>query len=330
MTHFRTVVSPGSSTIKMGISDKILTIGSCFADAIGSRLHSNKLKVTANPFGVLYNPVSIHKALQYAIFNESPPQHTFIRHQDIFLNYDFHSEISSLEPEKLHAQVKDIIGTVHYFLGQTNWLIITFGTAWVYERNDTGEIVANCHKTPGNAFSKSLLTEPVIIASFDNLYHNLLRINPHLRIILTVSPVRHIKDTLELNSVSKSILRTVCYMLSEKYSTVEYFPAYEIMMDDLRDYRFYKEDMIHPTETAEEYIWEKFATRYFAPELNEFILQWTKIRHALAHRPFHPTSTAHQAFLRDTLKKLENLRRFVDVDEEISTLNRRLDNGIMG
>lgn len=325
MNYFRTVVSPGASMVKMGISDRILTIGSCFANTIGSRLQLNKLKVAPNPFGVLFNPHSIHKALRYAIFNESPPQHSFLQQQDIYLNYDFHSEISSLDAYKLQIQLKEIIGACHYFLSQAQWLILTFGTAWVYERNDTGEIVANCHKVPGQFFSKALLKEPDIIASFESIYADLLKINPHLRIILTVSPVRHTKDTLELNSVSKSILRTACFSLSEKYSVVEYFPAYEMMMDDLRDYRFYKEDMIHPTEAAEDYIWEKFAMRYFTPELNEFIQQWAKVRHALAHRPFHPASIAHQTFLKETLKKLEDLQRFVNVDKEISTLKSQLE-----
>lgn len=325
MNHFRTVVSPGSSSAKMGLSDKILTIGSCFADVIGSRLHLNKLDVTANPFGVLYNPHSIFKAVRYAIFNESPAPHTFLQQQDVCLNYDFHSEVSSLEPRKLHVQLQEIIGASHYFLSQAQWLIITFGSAWTYERNDTGEIVANCHKMPVQLFSKSLLREPDVIASFDSMYADLLKINPQIRIILTVSPVRHIKETLELNSVSKSILRTACHTLTEKYSVVEYFPAYEIMMDDLRDYRFYKEDMIHPTEMAEDYIWQKFAARHFTPELDEFIQQWTKIRQALDHRPFHPASTSHQSFLKETLKKLEDLQRFINVDQEIATLKSQID-----
>jgi GSCFA family len=324
MNHFRTVVSPGASAVKIGISDKIFTIGSCFADTMGSKLISNKLSVAANPFGILYNPHSIHQALKYALFNELPAPHTFTRQQDVHLNYNFHSEISSLQSDKLHLQLKEVIGTSHDFLSQARWLIITFGTAWVYKRKDTAEIVANCHKMPAQLFSKSLLKEPEIITSFDSLYQELLKINPGLRIILTVSPVRHLKDTLELNNVSKSILRSTCFTLSEKYADVEYFPAYEIMMDDLRDYRFYKEDMIHPSEVAEEYIWQTFATRYFSQALSDFVEQWKKIQHSLAHRPFHTNSAAHQTFLKETLKKLEDLKEIVNVNQEIVALKSQL------
>lgn len=327
MNHFRTVVSPGYSPTKMGLSDKILTIGSCFADSIGSRLHAVKLPVSANPFGTLYNPHSIHKAIRYAVLNEMPPAHSFLQQADIHLNYDFHSEVSTLDGDKLRTHLKDIIGTTHYFLTQAKWLIITFGTAWVYERNDTGEIVANCHKLPGQNFSKLLLREAAIVSSFEDIYQELLTVNPGLRIILTVSPVRHLKDTLELNSVSKSVLRTACFSLSEKHQAVEYFPAYEMMMDDLRDYRFYKEDMIHPTAVAEDYIWKNFATRFFSTELDAFTEEWTRIQHALAHRPFHPASSGHQAFLKEMLKKLESFRGIVDVDREIRALQSQLAGG---
>jgi hypothetical protein len=312
------------SPCKMGISDKILTIGSCFADAIGMRLLSTKLSALSNPFGVVYNPYSIHKTIRYSIFNETPPSHTFLQRNDVFLNYDFHSEISSLHQEQLLSQLKEIIGATHYFLSHAQWLIITFGTAWVYERNDTGEIVANCHKVPQDLFSKSLLTQEKIIASFDTFYAELMKINSTIKIILTVSPVRHVKDTLELNSVSKAVLRTTCFTLIEGYPGVEYFPAYEIMMDDLRDYRFYKADMIHPTEVAEAYIWEKFSDRYFTADLKNFIEQWKDIQNALAHKPFQPSSNAHQWFLQETLKKLEGLKMIVNVDQEIASIKSQL------
>ena len=257
MHKFRTVVSNSLSKHKLSLEDKILTMGSCFAHAIGVRLLTNKFQALANPLGVIYNPHSIHKALRNTIFNEPPPDHTFLQHHDVHLNYDFHSEFSSLKKDNLISHLTETIGSVHHFSNSTCWLMITYGTAWVYERTDTGEIVANCHKMPGKLFSKSLLTQQKITESFEEFYKDLKAFNPAIRIILTVSPVRHLKDTLELNSVSKSMLRITCHALSEMYDDVEYFPAYEIMMDDLRDYRFYKPDMIHPSEEAENYIWEK-------------------------------------------------------------------------
>ncbi len=324
MENFRTIVSPDASKHKMGISDRIFSTGSCFATAIGNRLLSNKLAVISNPFGVLYSPDAIHKTLHYAIFNEMPPPHTFVQHQDVFLNYDFHSEISSLQEFKLHSQLKEIIGSAHYFLGNTQWLIITYGTSWVYERKDTGEIVANCHKIPQKHFSKSLLSEQQIKDSFKSFYKELKEFNRNIKIVLTLSPVRHLKDTLELNSVSKSILRTACFSIAEEFDDVNYFPAYEIMMDELRDYRFYASDMIHPTVEAEEYIFEKFMESYGSASLKDLMHQWKDIQNALLHKPFHPTSQAHQAFLRITLRKLEELKTTLNVDEEITAVKSQL------
>jgi hypothetical protein len=160
--------------------------------------------------------------------------------------------------------------------------------------------------------------------SFDPMYRGLKSINPNINILLTVSPVRHIKDTLELNSVSKSVLRVACHTIAEQYGDVNYFPAYEIMMDDLRDYRFYKADMIHPSHVAEQYIWQKFAEKYFDEELTTFLEKWGEIQSALAHKPFHPISTAHQHFLKEMLKKLEELKGIVNVDEEVALLSKQL------
>jgi hypothetical protein len=317
MTEFRTTVSCNPSNHFIGLKSPILTIGSCFADAIGTRLKINKIFSTPNPFGVIYNPHSIHKVLQYGIQNAFAPEPTYLFNNERYLNYDFHSELSSSKQEDLQKDINNSIEAVHRVLKSAQWLIITYGTAWVYQRNDNGDIVANCHKMPSTLFSKSLLTQEKIIASFDCCYNDLKKINPSIQIILTVSPVRHTKDTLELNSVSKSVLRLACHSISTAHNDVLYFPAYEIMMDDLRDYRFYKADMIHPTDVAEEYIWNKFIDCYADHELKKFLKAWKPIITALAHRPFHQNTTAHQQFLHETLQKLEALRTQVNVEEEI-------------
>jgi hypothetical protein len=221
--------------------------------------------------------------------------------------------------------LKDIAGSSHYQLAGAEWLMITYGTAWVYERKETGEVVANCHKMPNTLFTKSLLSQQAIADSFDAVYKELKKFNPAIKIILTLSPVRHVKDTLELNSVSKSVVRAACHVISGSFADVSYFPAYEIMMDDLRDYRFYKADMIHPTDVAEEYIWEKFSEKYFSVELKLFLSQWKEIQQAINHRPFHPTSVAHQSFLKETLKRLESLKEMVDVEDELTLIKSRLE-----
>ncbi|MBT1698334.1 GSCFA domain-containing protein [Fulvivirgaceae bacterium PWU4] len=324
MNSFRTDVSITPSQHVIGLKNPVLTVGSCFADAIGGNLVRYKFPSMVNPFGVIYNPASIHKVLRYAIRHETPPEHTYLQHQQVNLNYDFHSELSALDTRNLHAEISNRIDSVHQFIKTAGWLFITYGTAWVYQRKETGEIVANCHKMPSTTFTKSLMTEQEIVGSFQQLYDALISINPEIRIILTLSPVRHIKDTLELNSVSKAVLRVAMHRITEEFANVEYFPAYEMMMDDLRDYRFYKSDMLHPTEDAEEYIWQKFSDRYFSNETRSFLKQWKSLLSALAHKPFHPASPAHQQFLRETLKRLEELKPKIDVEEEMALVKAQL------
>jgi hypothetical protein len=325
MKTFRTDVSLARSSRPVGLKNPILTVGSCFADAMGARFDRYKFPVKVNPFGVAYNPVSIHKALLYATLNEPVPDHTFVENSGIHLNYDFHSNLSALRKDELNSRLLNTIGSVHYFLKHTSVVMITYGTSWVYERADTGEIVSNCHKIAAKQFNKRLLSENEIALSFQTLYASLKKFNPELRFIVTVSPVRHTKETLELNSLSKAILRSACHSISSTHPDVDYFPAFEIMTDDLRDYRFYKQDMIHPTQEAEDYIWGKFSDRYFDEETNKFLAKWDGILDALNHRPFHVSSPAHQAFLKDTLRKLEEMKVQLDVDEEIAQLKQQLN-----
>ena len=327
MTDFRTIVSVGESGHKMTISDKIVTIGSCFADVIGQKLTENKVEAVANPFGNIYNPLSIHKVLEYATLNQLPEENTFLQRDGTFLNFNFHSELSAGSQESLTQRISGIIADTHNFLKEAQWLIITYGTAWIYSRNDNGIVVGNCHKVPGTSFSKSLLTNTQIEKSFGTLYTQLKHLNPSLRIILTVSPVRHVKDTLELNSVSKATLLTACFNIVKAFPDIQYFPAYEIMIDDLRDYRFYQADMLHPTPVAEEYIWKKFTASYFNQAMLDFVKQYHEIRLALNHKPFHPGTTAHCNFLRETLRKLTAVSTIVNVEREIGLINQQLDQG---
>jgi len=317
---FRTEIIADLSTVKINLKDKILTAGSCFSDAMGKQLSESKFNVLSNPFGVSYNPHSIHKVLRYALHNQVVPDHTYLTTQELTANYDFHSSFSSLKKSEVENTIKEVVGTSHYFLKDAQWVFITYGSAWVYERNDSGEIVSNCHKMTSSSFTKSLLSQKKVLESFDEFYSDLKAFNPACKIILTVSPVRHIKDTLTLNSVSKSVLRLACQTITETYSNVFYFPSYEIMLDDLRDYRFYKPDMIHPSEEAEEYIWNKFSECYFDSATKDFIKQWKPIFTALHHKPFHASSSAHQNFLTKTLVQLEELSKTVNVDNEIASV----------
>lgn len=321
---FRTEISLEPSPFKINLKDKILTDGSCFSDSIGSQLEKMKFDTLANPFGVSYNPHSIHKVLRYAIHNQVVPDNTYLTHQELIANYDFHSSFSEIKKTAIERKIKETIGASHYFLKDTRWIFITYGSAWVYERTDTGEIVSNCHKMPASGFTKSLLSQKKVLESFDAFYRDLKSFNPTCKIILTVSPVRHIKDTLQLNSVSKSVIRLACQTISETYTDAFYFPSYEIMLDDLRDYRFYTSDMIHPSSEAEEYIWNKFSDCYFDSSTKEFIKQWKPIYTALQHKAFHSGTAAHQSFLTKTLAQLEELSKTVNVDKEIEMIKSQI------
>ncbi len=324
MKSFRTELSVNPSPIQITTGTPVFTIGSCFADSVGRRLIENKFIVSANLLGVVYNPLSIHKALLFALHNELPMPSTYVENAGIWNNYEFHSSLSGSSKGETEKKISNAIGAAHHFLKDTKILMITYGTARVFERKDTGEAVANCHKLPSGNFTMRILTPEKIRESFGLLFQKLRTLRPDMQIILTVSPVRHIKDTLEGNSLSKSILRYACHTIQEHYPDVEYFPAYEIMMDDLRDYRFYAADMIHPSPEAIDYIWGKFSSRYFNPSVKVLLKRWQDLSDALKHRPFHPESPAHERFLRETLQKLEELKALIPVEEEIEQIKSQL------
>ncbi|MEQ8302142.1 MAG: GSCFA domain-containing protein [Cyclobacteriaceae bacterium] len=324
MDDFRTILKVTPSPFKLELRDKVFTIGSCFSDNLGNLLQDHKFETLVNPFSTVYNPLSIHKALQYAIHASMPVADTFGQLNGTFFNYDFHSSFSSLTASAVEKSVQNTIQRSHLFLRQSSVVFITYGTSWIYERTDNGDVVSNCHKVAAKNFRKSLLTQKKIIESFEELMKDLLEFNPNIKVILTVSPVRHLKDTLELNAVSKSILRLACHTLSELYPQVEYFPAYEIVLDDLRDYRFYDRDLLHPSPAAIDYIWEKFQERYFTSETRGFVHEWSEIRKGLAHKAFQPSSKAHQAFLQQLLSRLKELKGMVNVDKEIAQVEKQL------
>lgn len=324
MDSFRTELNLKPSRLRLSLKDQFFTMGSCFANAIGLRLLDFKFKTLVNPFGTTYNPVSIHQQLGFALRNELPENESYATDGELFFNYHFHSQFSSLNRDGLSNQIKEITHQTNSFIKETSCLILTYGTAWVYELKSKNEIVANCHKQPALLFEKRLLTQNEIEDSFGSVYKIISRQNPSCKIILTVSPVRHIKDTLPLNAVSKSILRVACHSISKRFDNVEYFPAYEIMLDDLRDYRFYKQDRIHPTEEAEDYIWEKFCHSHFDETTLHFIETWKEIKTALTHKPFHPNSKKHQEFLIGLQSRLEKLKPVIDVESEIQEVQSQL------
>lgn len=323
MGQFRTEIKL-ENTPFIDHSMHLMTTGSCFADNLGDRLVAAKFKTSVNPFGVSYNPLSIHKALALAATSHKPDIKLNVKSQGTWRNYDFHSEWSSLDELQLNSMITNQLQTSGSDLKQTRVLMITYGTAWIYEHIKLKSVVSNCHKVAAKEFQKRLLAVSEIVDSFSVLSKLISTINPDIRYILTLSPVRHIRDGLEMNQVSKSILRQAIHEIVSSNPSAEYFPAYEMMMDDLRDYRFYDADMIHPSETAQDYIWEKFRDKYVKPITNELIDKFMLLKKALDHKPFHADSAEHQSFLEKTLDKLSELKGHLNVTEEISHLKEKL------
>lgn len=321
---FRTEINIPPSDYKIKLGDPIISIGSCFAQIIGGRLKSHKFKALANPFGVIYNPLSVFELISMGIRNEMPPENSYLENQSVHYNYYFHSDISALSREELRLKTAAAIREMNNYLKNARWALITLGTAYVYKRIDNRQIVANCHKMPGTSFDREMLEPGTIMQSFENLMNELTAFNPNLRVVLTVSPVRYLRDTLPRNSVSKAILRFVCEKLTQKFDNVDYFPSFELMIDDLRDYRFYAPDMAHPNELSENYVWGKFTSTYLDDKALGFLATWEKIAKALTHKPFYPELPAHQAFLKKTMDRLMELSDIVDVSEEILFIKKQL------
>lgn len=316
-------IQPAPSKITLG--SRILSIGSCFAQVIGQRLWENKFDTFTNPFGTLYNPASLFRLMHESINNCMPTEETYLVNQGIHFNYKFHSDFSASDRKDLEAQIEQALTSTHQFLESADWLIITLGTAFSYELTDSGLIVSNCHKMTAKNFHKRILDVEEIAHRFDQMFMAMEAINPKLQYIFTVSPVRHTRDTLVQNSVSKASLRVAVELIQNKHADkVHYFPSYEIMMDELRDYRFYKADMIHPSEVAEDYIWKKFVNSFLHEAAIQFIKEWQPLTKSLQHQAFRPESAAHQAFLKKTIAQLQRLSNKVDVSQEIKNLEQQL------
>ena len=290
---FRTEIE--STPLKVGIDygTKIFAVGSCFAQNIAQRLLCAKFRVTTNPTGILFNPASIAQAL--AAFDKqviAEPGRVVSR-GDVFVSLDCHSDLAGSSADEALNTYQSAIYEGHKTLTAADCVIITFGTAWVYEHTATGTIVANCHKLPQSEFTRRRLSVAEICNMFRPLMEGILS---GKQVIFTVSPVRHTADGLAENSLSKATLRVAIEELCSSYANAEYFPAFEIMTDDLRDYRFYAEDMAHPTQQAIEYIWEKFADAALTAEAKALLPKVEKIVSAAAHRPFNPSSNEYRNF----------------------------------
>lgn len=311
-TTFRTVLQGAPAPVQLSLHNPILTVGSCFAARLSDKLESSKFCVLSNPFGTLFNPLAIGQILQMSVQGTMPGKQTYVCREGVFYNVLLHSSFCAGSQALLEARIRDTLTSVRSWLSRTEWLVITWGTAWGYRYN--GQVVGNCHKLSADNFEKTLLEVHEIECDLLQLIELLHGVCPHVKVLLTVSPVRHLLDSLSMNAVSKSTLRLAAHRLEERVATVYYFPAYELMMDDLRDYRFYKADMIHPSALAFDYIWQFFCRYYTDRETQSFLQVWQRIQKDLAHQPIHRGSAQHKRFLESVLSKLKRVEETYRLD----------------
>ncbi len=317
--NFRTALELPDYPFKMSYEDHILSLGSCFAEHIGNKLDVYKFSSLLNPFGILYNPASINAGLERIIEGRIFTEKDIFQHGELWHSYSHHGHFSSLSQKDTLTNINQKLEEGHEFLKKTNHLILTFGTARVFILKETGKVVANCHKVPGTFFTENRLKIDEIISGFEKSFTKLKERNKDINILLTVSPVRHIREGFIENQRSKAALLLAVEQLCESLEFVHYFPSYELMMDDLRDYRFYEADMAHPNDLAIDYIWKRFSEIFFDTSTKILLEKIEKIVIANKHRSFHPTSLKHQIFLKNQLeqiKKMENQFPFLNFEKE--------------
>lgn len=318
--EFRRAFQIPSMKEQLNIRHGVMLMGSCFTDHLGNKLEQHRFSTLQNPHGILFNPVSLAKSVTSYIEKKQYNKNDLFFQQEWWTSWDHHSQFSHADPDKLLEMINKSQDEAHSFLQKAKWLVLTVGSAWVYQLAE-GRIVANCHKVPTDKFQKRLLPVEEVLAALDNMIHRLFMFNPGLRIMFTISPVRHLRDGFVENNRSKAILIQAVHHLVEKFEGLFYFPAYELIIDDLRDYRFYAEDMVHPNYLATSYVWEKFTESCIDEESRKFIKEIAPVNAALAHKPFQPDSNAHRLFKQKQVEKLQQLQAsypFLNFEPEIS------------
>lgn len=305
---FRTELTLPASSFTIHHRHRIVLLGSCFSQNVEARLQIYKFNCFLNPFGTIFHPIPIARLMNYVSSDHQVESHMLVQSQGLYVHPDFHSSLSSPDPSIAAERINQAINEMHLELSKLDYVFITLGTSIGYTYLKTGEVVANCHKIPADSFTK---IESEVDIMVNNLYQacsEWQQFNRDIRFIFTVSPVRHIKDGIIENMLSKAKLLLTVEKLSRLLSNTSYFPAYEWMMDDLRDYRYYEKDLIHPNELAIDYIWKKFSEHYFDKKTQTLNLKIDEIQKALNHRAFNPDSEAHQQFLYHIEKEILTLR----------------------
>jgi hypothetical protein len=299
--QFRTQIPLSKTNNPIDYNSKVLSFGSCFAENMADKFDYFKFQNETNPFGIIFNPVSIEKIIDRTVQEKWFTEKDVFFHNERWHSFDVHSDLSNSDRQELLETLNKAISETHKQLKQATHIIITYGTSWIYRNLESEQIVANCHKVPQKQFSKELLSVDATEKSIQNTINLIQTLNPNINFIFTISPVRHIKDGFAENQLSKSHLFAGLHQVlkthNSKLITANYFPSYEIMMDELRDYRFYGEDMLHPNQVAIDYIWHKFSENYIAKNAILIMKEIDEIQKSLRHRSFNPESEQHQKFL---------------------------------
>ncbi len=315
---FHLEFTPKPFDVKINHQQNLLLIGSCFTEQIGFKLSNHKFSVLDNPNGILFNPVSITKSISSYIDNKQYKESDLFYQNECWNSWEHHSRFSHPDKKMCLEGINGSQTKAHEFLKQADWLLITLGSAFVYEL-DNKEVVANCHKVPTNKFIKRLLPVEEVFAGLEQMIIRAQAFNPGIKIIFTISPVRHLRDGYVENNRSKATLIQAVHQLIEKNNNCFYFPAYELIIDDLRDYRFFAEDMVHPNYAATNYVWEKFIAAYIDEPSQQLMKEIAIIVAAKNHKPFNPTSEQHKKFLQTNSEKLRRLKEqypYIDFEGE--------------
>ena len=308
--QFTTKIPIPKSIHQIDYNSKILSLGSCFAVNIGDKFDYFKFQNTTNPFGILFHPLAIEKLINFAVSQKKFTEEDLFFYNERWHCFDTHSDLSNPNKEELLKNLNRILDSTFQKIANSTHIIITYGTAWIYRNIERNAVVANCHKLPQKQFVKELLSLEIIENSIKNTLDLIQKINPKCNIIFTISPVRHLKDGFVENQWSKAnLISAISNIINCQLSIVNYFPSYEIMMDELRDYRFYAEDMLHPSAIAIDYIWERFMESNSTLESNQIMEEVATIQKGLAHRPFNINSESHQQFLSKLQERMAKLQK---------------------
>ncbi len=329
---FKLTLPAKRSENPMGYRDAIFLIGSCFSENIGAKLTTHLFKVFENPHGILFNPISVTQSLSDCMVNKQYVESDLFKLNEVWNSWHHHSRYSGITAAEAVEKINDSIKKGHAFLKVADHIVITLGSAWVYQLNNQsthteGQVVANNHKAPATWFDRKLMKPDDLVVLLKNTIQQLQQFNPHLNIIFTISPVRHLREGLIENNRSKAVLIQAVHDVIECSDKTAYFPSYEYVMDDLRDYRFYAEDLVHPNYAASNYVWEKLVETYFNEETQQIMKQVAELQIAMQHKPFFAGSLQHQEFLQNCIAKTERLLAlypYLKLDDQLQSFKQQV------